>query len=40
MMQATYPLYISEQSPAPIRGFLVNAYLLYVSLHETLSACH
>lgn len=28
MMQATYPLYISEQSPTQIRGFLTASYML------------
>lgn len=30
MMQATYPVYISEQSPTQIRGFLTTSYMLYV----------
>ncbi|KAI1392408.1 general substrate transporter [Hypoxylon trugodes] len=29
MMQATYPLYISEQSPTQIRGFLTASYMFW-----------
>ncbi|KAI0378574.1 general substrate transporter [Hypomontagnella monticulosa] len=29
MMQATYPLYISEQSPTQIRGFLTTSYMFW-----------
>lgn len=28
MMQATYPVYISELSPTQIRGFLTSSYML------------
>ena len=28
MMQATYPVYISETSPTQIRGFLTTSYML------------
>lgn len=30
-MRATYPLYITEQSPTQIRGFLTTAYMLSVT---------
>ncbi|KAI1617370.1 general substrate transporter [Exophiala viscosa] len=29
MMQATYPMYIAEQSPTPIRGLLTTSYMIW-----------
>jgi MFS family permease len=36
MLQSTLPLYLSEISPTQLRGFLINAYSLYVFFFSPL----